>query len=130
MKNKAGVTVVELLIVVMIIAIIASIFFSFSGEGLSRSEGDRVGKVIKLSNKGIFFKTWEGQLIAGGQGVINQGLWNFSVVDPEVVEKLKKAMETQTMVKLSYKQNLLYRPWKGSTTYFITDVHFLEEKEE
>ncbi len=77
------------------------------------SEGDRSGKVLKFSNKGLMFKSWEGVLDQGGfrnetnaEGhmvtVPNHVMFNAS--DPSVIADLKQAAETGERVVLSYDQ--------------------------
>lgn len=117
--NKKGFTLVELLIVICIIAIVGA---AFLGGDRTMGDGDRVGAVAKLSRKGIIFKTWEGQLILGGQGTVTTNTWDFSVTNDAVLDDLRKAMDSGKNARLSYHQNFFPRPWSGSTTYFIQKV--------
>ncbi|MCB0568368.1 MAG: hypothetical protein KDC66_01320 [Phaeodactylibacter sp.] len=89
------------------------------------SEGTRAGTLIKISSKGVAFKTYEGQLNLGGfQQSANDGVvgnvWEFSVLDRDVYEKLQNYEGRQ--VKLHYKQRYKAMPWQGDTDYFITRV--------
>lgn len=94
-----------------------------------KSEGERVGQVIKLSNKGIVWKTWEGSLGITQSGAYAEE-WNFSI-DPsmpdeaELVADLKAAADTGNIIKVSYKQHVGIRPWNGKTSYLIEDVQVL-----
>ena len=131
MKPQRGFSLVELIILTMICVVIAITFLVSSAgsrDGLTMGDGDRVGIVTKLSHRGVFWKTWEGQLILGGQGTVTTNVWEFSIIDPQLRDEIKKALDTQTKVRLSYHQNLLPRPWNGSTKYFITAVNVIEEK--
>ncbi|MEI6866437.1 hypothetical protein [Flavicella sp.] len=47
---------------------------------LTYSEGYRSGQLVKVSYKGLVFKTWEGQL---SQGVSESQVFNFSIEDDE-----------------------------------------------
>lgn len=119
--NKHGFTLIELLIVIAIIGILAFMLVG-GGGGFSIGDGDRVGIVTKLSHKGIYWKTWEGQMIIGGQGTVTTNVWSFSVPDVNILPEVREALEFQKEVRLSYHQKLFPAPWKGSTTYYITGV--------
>lgn len=83
----------------------------------SYSKGYRAGELIKISHKGIIFKTWEGEL---SQGVSESQFFQFSVTDPDIIEKLKD-MQGQR-VKLTYKERFRTMPWWGDTRYFVVNV--------
>ena len=53
----------------------------------SYSEGTRSGELIKFSKKGVFFKTYEGEI---SQGISGAQIFTFSVLgkDQEVIKKL------------------------------------------
>ncbi len=94
------------------------------------SEGERAGRLIKLSYKGFLIKTWEGQLDvgglsggAGGEGLTS--LWDFSVsYDKDLIEKLKAAQGK--MVRLHYEERFVRLFWRGDTKYFITGVELIQ----
>jgi len=94
------------------------------------SEGTRAGQLIKLTNKGVVFKTHEGELNMGGLRVggssdgLEGNLWQFSVVDEQVLDALNKAEGKR--VKLSYKQRYRAMPWQGETDYFVTGVEVID----
>ena len=83
------------------------------------SEGYRAGELIKISKRGVVFKTWEGRL---SQGVSEEQQFNFSVqrTDREVLEKLKEYQGQY--VKVNYTERYATFFWLGDTKYFITDV--------
>jgi len=93
------------------------------------SEGTRAGQLIKISKKGVMFKTYEGELNLGGLrvGAANDGLegnlWKFSVLDETVLDQLEK-LEGQR-VKLSYKERYKAMSWQGDTNYFIYAVEVI-----
>lgn len=86
---------------------------------VSYSEGVRAGELVKFSNKGILFKTWEGEI---SQGVSEAQIFEFSVEDGEtkVIEDLNKYQGR--LVKLSYYERYKTLFWIGDTKYFITKV--------
>lgn len=87
------------------------------------SEGYRSGELIKVSKKGVFFKTYEGEL---SQGISGAQIFSFSVLDSdeEVIANLKE-MEGH-YVQVTYVERYRTFPWWGDTRYYITDVK--EEK--
>lgn len=92
----------------------------------SYSSGERAGQVIKMSKKGYIFKTNEGQL---NTGEIQQGIWNFSVKksEPELIKKLRTAMNNGNRVTLHYDEKYVQVPFFGDTKYFVTKVEVLGE---
>ncbi len=95
------------------------------------SEGTRAGQLIKFSEKGVLFKTYEGELNMGGlrtgnaEDGLEGNLWKFSVLDENVVEELMKAEGKR--VKLGYKERYKAMVWQGDTNYFIVKVEVIEE---
>jgi len=115
-----------------IIALLVLIFCSATYYficGMAYSEGTRSGILTKVSKKGFVFKTYEGELIIGG---LNQGdgailpgvIFNFSVLDKEVYDKLEA--DQGRKVILHYKQVIKNFFWQGETDYFVRKVTFVQ----
>lgn len=104
--------------ILVIITLITVLYFGFL-HNASYSEGVRSGELIKVSHKGILFKTWEGEI---SQGISGAQIFAFSVLDnnKKVITDLKE-MEGQ-YVQVSYKERYKTFPWWGDTRYFITSV--------
>ena len=102
----------------VVILLIAAAYFSFV-YFVSYSEGVRAGELVKFSNKGIIFKTWEGEI---SQGVSEAQIFKFSVEDKEtkVIDDLNKYQGR--LVKLTYFERYKSLFWIGDTKYFITKV--------
>ncbi|RPD96502.1 6-phosphogluconate dehydrogenase [Aureibaculum marinum] len=83
------------------------------------SNGYRSGELIKITHKGLIFKTWEGEI---SQGVSESQHFSFSVEssEKEVIQQLKDFQGMQ--VKLTYKERFATFPWLGDTKYFVTEV--------
>lgn len=104
---------------------------ALSGCGVVEySEGYRDGEVTKFSQKGIIFKSSEGELAmsniskSGAVSNNNGGLSNsfaFSVRNDDVAKQLKE-LAPGTQVRLEYKQVLFPAPWLQDTEYLITKV--------
>lgn len=90
--------------------------------GVHFSEGTRVGTVSKLSLKGFFCKTWEGELLVAAQNVMQPEIFYFSVTDDRVVKNLQTAMREGKNVELTYDQYAFNPPCSPDTSYRIRDV--------
>ena len=83
------------------------------------SNGFRSGQLVKVSYKGLVFKTWEGEI---SQGVSEAQIFKFSIEDKdqEVIDHL---IELQgKVVRLTYKERYATFPWLGDTKYFVIKV--------
>jgi hypothetical protein len=80
------------------------------------STGTRTGELIKVSNKGYFVKTWEGEI---SQGISGAQIFQFSVLDSdkEVIDSLQNLQGS--FVKVTYVERLRTFFWWGDTRYFI-----------
>jgi len=114
--SYAGVSV----LIVFIIYICFIYFVTFS-------EGYRAGELIKISKRGLLFKTWEGRL---SQGVSEEQQFNFSVQksDKEVLEKLKEFQGKR--VKVTYIERFGTFFWLGDTKYYVKEVEMLKSDKE
>lgn len=93
------------------------------------SEGVRAGTVIKLSRKGVVFKTWEGQLNISSFGALNSTnslseVFEFSIESDQeaIIKSLQEVSLSGERVNLHYVERYRTLPWRGSTKYFITRV--------
>lgn len=88
------------------------------------SEGFRSGELIKVSKKGILFKTWEGEI---SQGVSEAQRFSFSIeTDQARIIDLMKEYQGK-FVRLTYKERFSTFPWLGDTLYYIIDIELIEE---
>jgi len=103
------------------------------------SDGERTGVVNKLSNKGLLCKTWEGEMLLGGLKTkkstntdsdghtststsVVANIFEFSVTDETVVNKIKTAQRSAEVVTLTYGEFILPDICGRATSYVITDV--------
>ena len=112
--------VIRSVILILLVSISGFIIFA----NINHSNGTRVGKVVKISRKGVLFKTWEGQLSFGD----NKDLWDFSIPSSEddVRANIDLANEKNKRVRLSYKEKYITFPWRGDTKYQVHKVEILE----
>jgi len=92
-------------------------------------EGVRAGIVVRISKKGVIFKTYEGQLNLESFGALRgtnpiASTFDFSVesTDEKVIKDLEAASLSGERVNLKYIKRYGSFPWRGETQYFITEV--------
>lgn len=115
-------------ILFLILFIAAVSVFSFYYWGVY-DEGVRAGNVLRISKKGMLFKTYEGQLNLQTFGALKgtnpiMESFDFSVEsgNDEVITDLQKVALTGERVNLHYIKRYKIFPWRGDTKYFITKV--------
>ena len=83
------------------------------------SEGFRSGELIKISHKGMAFKTWEGEL---SQGIAGAQIFKFSIMDSEAGVIKQMEYLQGDYVKITYVERYTTFAWWGDTKYFVTKV--------
>jgi len=85
-------------------------------------KGYRAGELIKISKRGLLFKTWEGRL---SQGVSEEQQFNFSVQksDKEVLDQLKEFQGKK--VRVTYIERFGTFFWLGDTKYYVKKVELV-----
>ena len=96
------------------------------------SEGDRVGQIVKLSHKGLGWRTWEGTLGVTQSGAYVEA-WDFSVDsqsprETELVSQIRQAYSTGSLVKVHYTQRFLPLYWRGKTSYFAEEIEAVRSR--
>lgn len=126
--EKAVKILKRILFFAIVIGLAVLSFFYFG----TYSRGERVGTVMKLSEKGLIFKTHEGQLNIEAFGAVRSQnfvsqTFEFSVENkhPEVVQKLQQAMSEGRRVNLKYIERYWLVPWRGDTKHFVRSVDIL-----
>ena len=108
---------------ILIIFIVYIVFIYF----VTFSEGYRAGELIKISKRGLLFKTWEGRL---SQGVSEEQQFNFSVQksDEKVLQDLKDFQGKK--VKVTYIERFGTFFWLGDTKYYVKEVELLKDNQD
>jgi hypothetical protein len=119
-------------IIIFILVIVGlGAYFTFG----KYSDGAVAGTLIKLSKKGVFFKTYEGELNQGmimdsdaGSAVGAQSnVWPFSVKkDTALINQMEKAMLNGHRVKLHYHQRYFKLFFIGDTEYIVQSMEVLD----
>jgi len=106
--------VIVMLVFVPIVALTGGLL-----EGYS--DGYREGYITKVSQRGVVFKTFEGQMQIGtGQQAALQEPFEFSISDPDMAEFVESYLGEK--VRLKYKQWLIMPYWVGSSGYDIVEI--------
>ena len=112
---------------VLLLAISSFLYFGIYDEGV------RAGVVVRVSKKGVVFKTYEGQLNMETFGALKKNTpfmqsFDFSVEKSrkDVVRELEKVSLTGERVNLHYIKRYVKIPWRGNTKYFIQDVERID----
>ncbi len=114
----------KFLTIFLIIVVVGFAGFYAFAYYITFSDGDRTGKLVKFSRKGVVFKTWEGQI---SYGVSDENAFYFSILDNKegTIENLR-SLQGQ-MVKLSYVERFRTFKWWGDTRYFVNSVQALNQ---
>ena len=130
MKNMTLVEWMVIAAIVGLLGLIASpVLVKITGIPIHYSDGDRTGVVVKLSKKGLIWKTWEGQMNLGsmstdGNGVAVPSTFLFSVADDGVVKQIQAAAKNGARITLHYDQPLALPFSKGESGYLITSTDY------
>ncbi|MCK6618075.1 MAG: hypothetical protein L6Q51_10565 [Cyclobacteriaceae bacterium] len=91
--------------------------------------GVMAGKVLRIAEKGVIFKTYEGQLSREAFGTLKGAsplaeTYDFSVEssETEVLNELQAVALTGERVNLHFVKRYMKFPWRGDTRVFVTRV--------
>ncbi|MDD5507100.1 MAG: hypothetical protein PHD25_02075 [Bacteroidales bacterium] len=117
-------------ILFLILILVAIFCFLYFGK---YDEGTRAGTVVRVSKKGVIFKTYEGQLNLQTFGAVKGSspfmeTFEFSVErkNDQIVKELESSSLTGERVNLRYYKRYMVFPWRGKTKYFIIAVERVE----
>ena len=94
----------------------------FAYSQLSYSDGYRSGQLVKISRRGVVFKTHEGTLNLSPNGMMTA--WEFSVKNGKVSSDLQGLEGKQ--VRVHYEQRYQTFFWQGETEYIVDAVEAVQ----
>jgi hypothetical protein len=128
--KDTGKKIMKVIAIIGMVALV--VFFSFRYWGVY-DEGIKAGTVLRLSKKGILFKTYEGQLNLGTFGALKGASpiaesFDFSVENDndQAIKDLESVALSGERVNLHYIKRYSIFPWRGDTKYFVTHVERLK----
>lgn len=87
---------------------LAVIIVAVGGCNRHVGRGEKVGTIIKLSQEGYFYKTWEAELIRGGMnggsGAFSTTPLHVTVSDESLLPAVQKAFDEQKEVVVTYSE--------------------------
>jgi hypothetical protein len=124
--KKTTMKVVKRVVIFGTIVAIAILSFLYWGVF---ERGVMAGKVLRISEKGLMFKTFEGKLSLESFGALKgvspvAETFDFSVesTEPETIQQLNEVALSGERVNLHFKKRFMTFPWRGDTKYFVTKV--------
>jgi hypothetical protein len=112
-----------IIVLLVLIGLFTLLYFGIYDEGV------RAGNVVRVSKKGVVFKTYEGQLNLQSFGALKGAspfaeTFDFSVEKskPDVIRELEAVALSGERVNLHYIKRYNVFPWRGETKYFIVSV--------
>jgi len=114
--------IISWIVIVLVIVIVAFSYFKYS---FTYSKGYRAGMLQKFSEKGVIFKTYEGEMILSSvQSNANVALASekflFSVNDIEIARQMEQIQGKSVVVHYREKNGAL--PWRGDSNYIVDSV--------
>jgi hypothetical protein len=110
----------------VLLTILGMALYTFTTLSWSYSDGDRSGILQKFSRKGWICKTYEGELALSFTPGLAPVIWNFSVRDEAVANKVKEAEGKRVVVHYREHRGIPTECF-GETQYFVDDVRLVNE---
>ncbi len=132
LKNKTMKIIRRILILAFLLGIaVFSILYFISYE-----DGFMAGKILRVSQKGVIFKTYEGKINLETFGAM-KGVspiaesFDFSVEkgNPAFIKELEQVALSGERVNLFFVKYYFAFPWRGDTKYFATKIERIEGKQ-
>jgi len=100
---------------------------------VSYEDGVMAGKILRISNKGVIFKTYEGKInletfgaLKGAHPIAESFDFSIEKGNPELIKDLEQVALSGERVNLQFVKYYFAFPWRGDTKYFATKVERLE----
>jgi hypothetical protein len=123
-RGARGGAVLVLIVVLGLLVLVCTMYTLFTLHW-SYAEGERAGILQKFSRKGWVFKTYEGELAMSIVPGVTPTIWDFSVRDRSVAEKLNAALGKR--VALHYTEHRgVPTSWFAETPYFVDGFRLVE----
>jgi hypothetical protein len=92
-------------------------------------KGAMAGKVLRVTEKGLLFKTYEGKISLESFGALKgvspvAETFDFSIEgdQTEIIKQLEEVALSGERVNLHFVKRYVRFPWRGDTKYFVEKV--------
>jgi hypothetical protein len=117
---------VKRLLLILLVLGLGILAFAYWGV---YEKGTMAGKVLRITEKGMLFKTHEGKISLESFGALKgvspvAETFDFSVEDDktEVIQQLQEVALSGERVNLHFVRRYIRFPWRGDTKYFVDKV--------
>jgi hypothetical protein len=109
--------------VLVVLILVAALLAGYTALMLSvsYSDGERAGVLQKFSRKGWVCKTWEGELAMTTVPGVAPILWQFSVRDAQIAERVRQALGRWVVVHYQEHRGVPTSCF-GETSYFVDAI--------
>ena len=133
MLSRAAKTTKKIVKRVIIVAIVLGIgLFAFLYWGVYE-RGVMAGKVLRITQKGFIFKTYEGKLnletfgaLKGASPIAESFDFSVESSQSEVIKELEQVALSGERVNLKFVRRFTTFPWRGDTKYFVVGIERLK----
>lgn len=122
--------VLRIVIILLVIGLTVTFGFLYFG---TYEDGVMAGKILRVSQKGMIFKTYEGKINLETFGALRDASpiaesFDFSIEksDKELIKELEEVALTGERVNLYFVKRYSIFFWRGDTRYFATKVERLK----
>jgi hypothetical protein len=130
-KNKTMKIIRTIAIWAVILGLAAFSFMYF----VSYEDGFMAGKILRVSKKGVLFKTYEGKInletfgaMKGVSPIAESFDFSIEKSNPNLIKELEEVSLSGERVNLFFVKYYFAFPWRGDTKYFATKVERLGNK--
>ncbi len=124
--------VIRRILIALVVVLVAIGAFLYWG---TYEEGVMAGKVIRISQKGVIFKTYEAKLGLESFGALRgtspiAETFDFSVErgNDSLVRAIEQVALTGERVNVHFKKRYVRVPWRGNTRYFATRIERIKQE--
>jgi hypothetical protein len=124
--TKKIMKIIGITLLLVAIAVFSFLYFATYEEGVM------AGKVLRVSEKGMLFKTFEGKINLETFGALKgtspiAESFDFSVYKSEkdLIKQLQEVSFSGERVNLYFVKHYVAFPWRGDTKYFVIRVERL-----